>query len=123
MKVVIHHSAREILAAFYGCLESDVDTYDLVVLPDEDGEHCFSRNAFYKSILRQRCWGYYEIHKDIHLWIAKNASKVKALMLIAHELSHSRKPMHYNTIAEEAKACDAERFVEEVYSIVRKVMK
>ena len=103
--IVRYRTARECIAAFYGCRPSEIPFKEKHEFYDEKGvRRRQTGKSCYKSILAIGCWGWCMDYKVLHLWISRRASFQDAMALIAHELGHCQKPHFKSKGAEERKA-------------------
>ena len=104
-EVIRHATLRACMAAFLDCEADEVEDQDGTwIWGDVDGEHSMPMKEAISTILSFRVWGWLEGKDTMHIWFAKNVDHKRLLQVIAHEVGHSYRPWHRDTVLEEQKA-------------------
>ena len=103
--VIRYATLRACMAEYLGCEATEVEDQDGTWLwGDEDGAHSMPMKEAISKILSRRVWGWLGNKDTMHIWFAKNVDHKRLLQVIAHEVGHSYRPWHRDTVREEQKA-------------------
>ena len=105
LTVIRHATLRACMAEFLRCDLDEVESQDGTwIWGDYDGEHSMPMKEAISKILSSRVWGWLEGKDTMHIWFAKNVDPRRLIAVIAHEMGHSNRPYHRDTVREEQKA-------------------
>lgn len=117
--VIRHKTLRDCMADFLDCEVTEVEDQDGTwIWGDHDGEHSMPMKEAVSKILSSRVWAWLGDKDTMHLWFAKNVDPKRLTAVIAHELGHSERPWHRDTIQEEQKASRYERVAGTAFEIM-----
>lgn len=105
LTVIRYATSRACMAEFLDCEVDEVEDQDGTwIWGDYDGEHSMPMKEAISKILSSRVWGWLGNKDTMHIWFAKNVDPKRLMAVIAHELGHSNRPWHRDTVREEQKA-------------------
>lgn len=108
LRVIRYDNLLDCMAEYLGCEVSEVEDQDGTWIWGDwmGNERSMSmKDAIARILSDDDIWGWLEGKEIIHIWFEKDIDPKKLIGVIAHEIGHSCRPFHRDTVKEEQKAC------------------